>query len=253
MTMQAEDDRAARAGAAQDSATLVLGEFASDAPTATITVTIASDRKVLHAAWRRMLAGETGIEVAGAPVMEATSLAACVEHQQPRVLLLDKALLEQLDPQSLHRLQQCCPQVRVLLVSDQICRGVVAEVLRNRFHGFLLTTSPPDVCRKAIRVVSQGELWLSRGLLVEAITEPLWPLVAGEDGVSPDPLRVHASEALTPRQLQVVERLHRGCSNKEIARELGVMEDTVKKHLQSVFAKLGVHRRVLVALRRLPG
>ena len=40
--------------------------------------------------------------------------------------------------------------------------------------------------------------------------------------------------------------------HKEIARELGIMEDTVKKHLQSVFAKLGVHRRALVAMRRLP-
>jgi len=53
--------------------------------------------------------------------------------------------------------------------------------------------------------------------------------------------------------VQVVELLRRGCINKEIARELGIMEDTVKKHLQSVFAKLGVHRRALVALRRLPG
>lgn len=41
-----------------------------------------------------------------------------------------------------------------------------------------------------------------------------------------------------------------GCSNKKIARELGIMEDTVKKHLQSVFAKLGVHHRALVVLHR---
>src|SRR6185437_15731779 len=43
--------------------------------------------------------------------------------------------------------------------------------------------------------------------------------------------------------------LRQGLTNKEIARRLGIMEDTVKKHLQSVFGKLGVHRRALVMLR----
>ena len=58
-------------------------------------------------------------------------------------------------------------------------------------------------------------------------------------------------EGLTPRERQAVELLREGLSNKQIARQLGVGEDTVKKHLQNVFAKLGVHRRALVALGRL--
>jgi DNA-binding NarL/FixJ family response regulator len=58
-----------------------------------------------------------------------------------------------------------------------------------------------------------------------------------------------AKEVLTPREVEVVEHLRQGSTNKEIARRLGIMEDTVKKHLQSVFAKLGVHRRALVVMR----
>jgi len=59
-----------------------------------------------------------------------------------------------------------------------------------------------------------------------------------------------AIDNLTGRESQVVAHVRQGCSNKEIARRLGIQEDTVKKHLQAAFGKLGVHRRALVALRR---
>ena len=53
---------------------------------------------------------------------------------------------------------------------------------------------------------------------------------------------------LTGRESQVVAHVRQGFSNKEIARRLGIQEDTVKKHLQAAFGKLGVRRRALVAL-----
>lgn len=237
-------------GAAAYPAPLALEEFAVSAEAA-ITVMIATSREAAHAAWLSMLGCEPNIEIKGELVMDASCVATCVEHHLPNVLLLDKALLEGLDPQSLRRIQEQCPQVRVLLLWDEICHGLVADVLRNRFHGFLLTTCLPEICLKAIQAVSKGELWLSRASLAMAITELLGPSDRGDAEASADALRVDAPEALTPRELQVVALLRRGCINKEIARELGIMEDTVKKHLQSVFAKLGVHRRALVAMRRL--
>ena len=53
---------------------------------------------------------------------------------------------------------------------------------------------------------------------------------------------------LTGRESQVVAHVRQGFTNKEIARQLGIQEDTVKKHLQAVFGKLGVRRRALLAL-----
>jgi DNA-binding NarL/FixJ family response regulator len=249
--MHVEQDRAVRSGAASYSAPLVLDEY--EVPAAAITVMIASGRKALHAAWFSMLASESGIEIKGGPVMDATCLATCVERQLPKVLLLDKALLDVLDSRSLRRIHAQRQHVRVLLLWDEICQDLVADVLRNGFNGFLPTTSLPEVCLKAIRAVSEGELWLSRASLATAIVDLLGLSDPGDAGASGDGLRVGAAEALTPRELQVVALLRRGCINKEIAQELGIMEDTVKKHLQSVFAKLGVHRRALVALRPLPG
>ena len=55
-------------------------------------------------------------------------------------------------------------------------------------------------------------------------------------------------QPLTGREAEIVQLLRGGLSNKEIARRLGIQEDTVKKHLLHVFAKLGVHRRAMVVL-----
>lgn len=246
--MHVEQDRAMPA---TYSPPIVLEQLGRSAAAA-ITVMFASKRKSLHAAWHSMLACAPGIQIKGEPVTDANCLATCVEHHLPQVLLLDKALLDGLDPQSLRRIHAQGRHVRVLLLSDDISQDLVADVLRNRFHGFLLTTCLPADCRKAIRAVSKGELWLSRASLAMAIAD-LLGLSDHGDAASADALCAAASSGLTPRELQVVALVRRGCINKEIAHELGIMEDTVKKHLQSVFTKLGVRRRALVVLRRLPG
>src|SRR3970040_953182 len=171
IAMQVQQARAMCSGAAS-SAPLELEPFAGSAAAA-ITVMIASDRKAaLHAQLLSVLAGESGIEIKG-HVRDAGRLANYVEHHLPKVLMLDKALLDGLDAKSLRSIQVQCQQVRVLLLSDRICQGLVADVLRNRFHGYLLATSPPDICLKAIRAVSEGELWLSRSSMAIAIDELL--------------------------------------------------------------------------------
>lgn len=249
--MQVEDVHAMQSGAAPYSTPPpVLEEFESPSAAA-IAVMIASDRESLHALLRSMLARESGIAIRGGPVRDATRLATCVEHHLPNVLLLDRTLLDRLDRHSLQRIHAQSHYVRVLLLSDEISQGLVADALRNRFHGFLLTPCLRGFCLgKAIRAVSEGELWLSRASMAMAIDDLLGMQDPAAPGGSAEPPRFDPFHTLTPRESQVVARLRRGCINKEIARELGIKEDTVKKHLQSVFAKLGVHRRALVALHR---
>lgn len=246
--MFAGQERAVSVAAPAAESGPVRGEIWAHRPKRAITVMVASGSTEVHAAWLPRLAREPGIEAWRELVTDPAQLASCVEQHLPKVLLLDKALLDGLDSRSLRRIRMHAGGVRVLLLWDEICHGLVADVLRNRFHGFLLTSCLPDVCLKAIRTVNKGELWLSRASMATAITH-----LAGLEGPGDArTAKVEATESLTARETQVVELLRLGRSNKEIARELGIMEDTVKKHLQSVFAKLGVHRRALVALRPLP-
>jgi len=64
----------------------------------------------------------------------------------------------------------------------------------------------------------------------------------------PDSPAVDRRRRCTDRELEIVDLLRRGMTNKQIAQELGIMEETVKKHLQHIYDKLGVHRRALVML-----
>jgi DNA-binding NarL/FixJ family response regulator len=212
-----------------------------------ITVLAVSDRLLLLATLTSGLTRQPGIELHAELLCEPAPLPHLVALHRPAVLLLDRAVLDWLDDHALQALHKACPATRVLLVDDAYRPGPVIDVLRHGFHGLLLATDAPSVCVKAVRAVGRGELWLSRAALASTIAQLLPDHFRGDAHVVP---AVHAEgpNRLTPREVQIVELVRRGCSNKEIALALGVMEDTVKKHLQSVFGKLGVRRRALVAL-----
>jgi DNA-binding NarL/FixJ family response regulator len=219
--------------------------------TDTITVVLATDRRPVLSAWAPRLRDAPGIELhAGlAPGPEPLGRGLAQPQPLPAVLLLDKDWLDRLDAASLLMMQTCWERTRVLMLADTFGKGLVVDVVRHRFHGFLLTSCPPEVSLKAIRAVSRGELWLSRAALANLLAG-LLPAPRPVVDAARLPLAAGSEHPLTRREQQIVELLRRGCSNKEIAHELGVMEDTVKKHLQAVFGKLGVHRRALVALRQ---
>ena len=211
-----------------------------------ITVMIASDRQALLLAWMERLMHEPGIEFHAESLTDPARLGYSIEQKSPAILLLDKSVLDRLNGGSIQTIRALFGNTRVLLLWDELCDGLVVDVLRYRFHGFLLTSCLPEVGLESIRAVSRGELWLSRAALADAIADLL---PASPSVVAVKPLDSASCATLTQRQQQIVELLRCGCTNKEIANHLGVMEDTVKKHLQSVFSKLGVRRRALVALR----
>jgi DNA-binding NarL/FixJ family response regulator len=214
-----------------------------------LTVRVATARPSMLAALTSILREPSwSIELLGDRLVEPRDLAGLVAREAPAVLLLDAALLERLDDRDVQAAFARARQTRVLLIGDDTGHGHVADVLRHHFHGFLATTGGSDTFRKAIGAVMRGELWLSRTALATAIAQ-LLPLDGAAEAAGPIGPAAEITSALTPREMQIVELVRRGRSNKEIAHELGVVEDTVKKHLQSVFGKLGVHRRALVALR----
>lgn len=214
-----------------------------------VAVMIASGRKELVEALMARWAGEPGIGVLGDPVGDPAHLLKYLAQRQPGVLLLDKPLFEKIGAESVRMIAATAPGARVLLLCDALNAGLVETVLRHRFHGALLSSGSPEASVKAIRAVSRGEIWLPRTLLAHALSDRLLAPTPGDEAAQAARSLDDAEDDLTPREAQVVAHLRDGFTNKEIARRLGVVEDTVKKHLQSVFAKLGVHRRALVVLR----
>jgi len=215
-----------------------------------ITVLIASSREGLLKKLSSRLASEQDIRMLIEPVEDPALLPRCVQQAQPKVLLLDTALLDQL---GLEFLGMIPTRLHVLLLSEEVCSDLVEKILRHRVRGYLLTSCPPDMYVKAIRAVSRGDIWLPRGVLANVLSDLLQRPSHGDAKAESKQIPARSMDMLTKREKQIVGLLSQGLANKEIAQQLGIMEDTVKKHLQNVFDKLGVRRRTLVVLRQVAG
>jgi DNA-binding NarL/FixJ family response regulator len=209
-------------------------------------VTVVSSRPAVLAAWMARLAGQGGLRVTGAVVPDAQALHSSLAQSPPHVLLLDVAALEWLHREAMRVLLPEHSELRVLLVCDSAGPGLIEIVLRNRFAGYLLADERPDFLVKAILSVQQGQLWLPRDGLAAALYTRVRDRLP-EPVVESAPSTPKPRAPLTERERQVADCLRKGLSNSKIAGELGIKKDTVKKHLRSVFGKLGVRRRSEVA------
>jgi len=134
------------------------------------------------------------------------------------------------------------PKIRLILLLDRYDSSLVVDTLRAGARGLFCRASQPfRALKRCISVVHQGQLWVNTeqiGYLIEAVK-------------SPPPTRVINAKGeglLTPREDQVVSLVVEGICNREIAKQLGVKEDTVKKSLLRIYDKLGVSNRIELVL-----
>jgi DNA-binding NarL/FixJ family response regulator len=149
-------------------------------------------------------------------------------------------------PEVLRSLVDALPEVAVVAVSASEDPARIVDCVVAGARGYVLKSSPSDVLEHVVSLVlaDPGYLPLPRAAVAAA------------------PLRAHAAEApgsetvarqLTERQRDVFRLLQLGQSNKEIARELGVLEGTVKVHVRAIMQKLGVRNRTQVAVMAVRG
>jgi DNA-binding NarL/FixJ family response regulator len=141
---------------------------------------------------------------------------------------------------------------KTLIVTDRCDHEFIGVILRKGAHGCLRPTTSPAYLVKAILAVKRGDIWLERKILAEALIG----LVSDLDQAQPPKAHPIAGDSrnfptLSPREREIAMLIAQGLTNKEIAKKLNLSNETVKKHLQKVFDKLGVHRRTQVVLRQL--
>jgi DNA-binding NarL/FixJ family response regulator len=125
---------------------------------------------------------------------------------------------------------------RVVILTTFERDDYVFEALQSGASGFLLMNAPPEELVHAVRVVAAGD-----ALLAPSVTRRIIEQFAARP-VRPD--LTAQLETLTEREREVLVLLARGRSNAEVAGELFVSEGTVKTHVSSVLAKLGLRDRV---------
>jgi DNA-binding NarL/FixJ family response regulator len=211
--------------------------------TVQISVLIADDHPVVRQGLRVLLSVQGDIDVVGeaGDGRAAVDLAAALA---PRVILLDLKLPGLDGLEVLAELRDRGLPARVLVLTSAADPAAVTLAMRAGAAGFLYKDVDPDALVRAVRSVNDGNTLLApeaAGLLVRS--------GAGRDAV-------RGLGALTGREREVLAQIAEGRSNREIARLLRVSEKTVKTHVSSVLAKLGVADRTqaaLYAVRHSPG
>ena len=195
-----------------------------------------------HALMRHGLALAIKMRFAGATVAEAGSLAEATRLVQSgaplSAVLYDLHLGDADGVPGVEAMLRVLDDVPLVVISGTLDTGLISACIRAGARGFLPKGSDAAMLDHALPIVLGGGIYapLPHGA------------VASPPATPPTPAPAPTLQGLTQRQREILALLLEGQSNKEIARELGILEGTIKVHLRSVMQRLGVRNRTQLAL-----
>jgi two-component system, NarL family, response regulator LiaR len=201
----------------------------------TIRVVIADDHRVVRDGLCYLLGQEADIEIAG-EAGDGQQAVAVVAATRPDVLLLDLCMPILDGHAALAALHDAPHRPAVVVLTSATDDEHLVRAMRAGAASYLLKTAPAEHVIAAVRDAAAGTANLSSELLTR-FTQAL------RRSPPPDPF-----QPLSPRERDVLRLIARGYSNREIGRDLAIGEQTVKTHVSSILAKLGLQDRVQAAI-----
>lgn len=210
-----------------------------------IRVLVVDDHTLFRRGLIALLGGDPRFEVV-AEAGDANEAHLRASATQPDVILLDNHMPGVNGVDALAGFKTLAPQARVLMLTVSEDEHALAAALRGGARGYLLKTMDSDMLVTAILRTMAGDSVVSPEMTSKLVSA----FQAGRGAAAPPPQAVDADpiHSLSPREREILALIARGASNKEVARELGIAEATVKIHVQHILRKLNLASRVQAAV-----
>jgi DNA-binding NarL/FixJ family response regulator len=203
-----------------------------------IRIAVADDHAVLRESLCALLSSHRDFEVVGT-ASNGTEALELVEKEHPDVLVLDLFMPVTDGFEVLRQLDRLSVKVASVVLTGSESQPDYVQVVRLGARGLVLKGDTPEKLFSAIRTVADGELAFSddvaQGVLLAMSIEPQQERAAN-------------LQRLSEREKQIAYLVARGMKNKDIALQLTISENTVKRHLQSIFSKTGARDRLELAV-----
>lgn len=204
--------------------------------TGKIKLLIADDHPVVRMGLRGMLDGEEDFEV----VAEVENGAEAVEaagRLRPDVVLMDLRMPEMSGVAATASIVEQTPETHVLVLTTSDSGADILRAIETGATGYVLKDAPREELFRAVRAAAEGKPLLAPDVAAHLMNRVRWP----------------SDEALSGREIEVLELVAEGTSNRDIAGKLWISEATVKSHLLHIYDKLGASDRasaVSTAMKR---
>ncbi len=210
-----------------------------------IRVLLVDDQAIMRQGLQALLELETDIRVVGQGA-NGREAVATVQAQLTTPNAVDVVLMDLRMPvmdgvAASRELRQCCPKVKVLVLTTFDDDELVQQALSAGAMGYLLKDTPSEDLAQAIRAVQRGYSQFGPGILQKI--RPAHPTT-----VESKPELPLGFKELTPREKEVLVLIGKGASNREIASALYLSEGTVKNHVTHLLSRLDLRDRTQAAL-----
>lgn len=199
-----------------------------------ITVLLAEDHMIVREGMRKMLELEGCFEIIGeAP--DGRQAVALATRLRPDVVIMDIAMPLLNGLEALRQIRHARPAAKVLMLSAYCGDGFVLNAMETGASGFLLKQTSAHDLGAAIREIHAGKNCFAPAVAQRLHLHRLKSRSTGERGSK------NSTEILSSREMEVLQLIAEGKTNKETAKELHISVRTVEKHRQSLMDKLNIH------------
>ena len=202
-----------------------------------IRLIIVEDHRLCRESLGLALAQETFIEIVAQEVNGLQAIEV-ISELKPDIVLVGITMPELDGIQIISAIKEKSPATKAIIITGGMDEEVIIEAIQAGAKGYLSKNSSISRLFKAIKAVNNDELWIERHLIAKYFNGDR----TADSCLAGSPEKIEA--LLTSREQDVLRILMQGGTNKEIGRKLFICEKTVKSHLNSIFKKLNVRRRL---------